>query len=251
MADFDGKTVLITGGGSGMGLATARKVVAEGGNVVLAGRAAERLSAAEKELDAGDRVLTVPTDVSRIADLDALAAATEDRFGVLHGVFANAGIAAFARGADVTEADFDHLVGINFKGVFFTVQKALPLLADGGSVVLNGSWLTHRGMAFTSVYGATKAAVISLARSLAADLAPRGIRINTVSPGYVLTDMFTSISTTEEEWAAAAAQTALGRLGLPEDIADVVAFLLSDKAAYVTGQELLVDGGLINSIPLG
>jgi NAD(P)-dependent dehydrogenase (short-subunit alcohol dehydrogenase family) len=250
VADFDGKTVLITGGGSGMGLATASRLVAAGAQVVLAGRDSERLAAAVKELDADDRVLAVPTDVSSTGDLDRLVAATGERFGELHGVFANAGIAVFGRGSDVTEADFDRIVGTNLKGVFFTVQKALPLLADGGSIVLNGSWLTHRGMAFTSVYGATKAAVIHLARSLAADLAPRGIRVNTISPGYVMTEMFTSISSTEEEWEAARRQVALGRLGQPDDIAAAALFLLSAQSSYVTGQELLVDGGLINSIPL-
>jgi NAD(P)-dependent dehydrogenase (short-subunit alcohol dehydrogenase family) len=250
MAEFEGKTVLITGGGSGMGLGTARRLVADGANVVLAGRDRERLATAVKELDAGERVLAVPTDVARTSDLDTLVAEIGRRFGGLHGVFANAGIAEFGRTQDVTEADFDRLVGTNFRGAFFTVQKALPLLVDGGSIVLNGSWLTHRTMAFTPVYGATKAAVISLARSLAADLAPRRIRINALSPGYIMTDMFTSILPSEEQWEASARQVPLGRLGQPADIADVVLFLLSERAAYVTGQELLVDGGLINSIPL-
>ncbi|GIH75487.1 SDR family NAD(P)-dependent oxidoreductase [Planobispora longispora] len=250
MAEFEGKTVLITGGGSGMGLATAQRLVAEGANVVLAGRSPERLATAAKTLDADDRVLTVPADVSRVADLDRLHDETRRRFGRLHGVFANAGIAQFARGAEVSEADFDHVVGVNFKGVYFTVQKSLPLLEDGSSIVVNGSWLAHRGMAFTSVYAAAKAAVINLTRTLAADLGPRGIRVNAISPGYIVTEMFEGIATTEEAREACRGNVALGRLGAAEDVADAALFLLSSRASYVTGQEIAVDGGLTTSIPL-
>lgn len=250
MTEFEGKTVLITGGGSGMGLATARRLLDAQAKVVLAGRNSERLDAAVKELDSGDRVLAVPTDVARTDELDNLMTQIQKRFGRLDGVFANAGVAPFARSADVTEADFDHIIGINFKGAFFTVQKALPLLADGGAVVLNSSWLVHRGMAVTSVYAASKAAVLNLAHTLAADLAGRGIRVNSVSPGYVVTPMFEAIATTEEMRGALRGQVALGRLGEAADIADAVLFLLSPRAGYITGQELLIDGGLIRSIPL-
>ncbi|MFC4057203.1 SDR family NAD(P)-dependent oxidoreductase [Planomonospora corallina] len=250
MAEFEGKTVLITGGGSGMGLATARRLVAEGASVVLAGRSRERLATAEKALDAGDRVLTVPTDVSRVADLDRLQDEVRRRFGRLHGVFANAGIAQFARSAEVSEADFDHVVGINFKGVYFTVQKSLPLLEDGGSIVVNGSWLAHRGLAFTSVYAAAKAAVVNLTRTLASDLGPRGIRVNAVSPGYVVTEMFERISDTEEAKETCRSHVALGRLGAAEDVADAACFLLSPRSSYITGQEIAVDGGLTTSVPL-
>ena len=254
MTDFVDRTVLITGGGSGIGLATARLLLAGGASVVLAGRDRERLSNAVKELGAGhdtdEKVLAVPADVSRVADLDHLVAEVGERFGVLHGVFANAGVARFNRGGDVTEAEFDQLVGTNFKGAFFTVQKTVPLLADGGSVVLNASWLAHRGMGFTPVYGAAKAAVAHLARALAADLAPRGIRINAISPGFVLTDLFTGIASSPEEQEWARSQVTLGRLAQPADIAGVVRFLLSPHAAYVTGQDLSVDGGLCNTIPL-
>ncbi|WP_410648405.1 SDR family NAD(P)-dependent oxidoreductase [Amycolatopsis sp. cmx-4-54] len=250
MAEFDGKTVLITGGGSGMGLATAGQLVAAGANVVLAGRDRERLTTAAKELNAGDRVLAVPTDVASTDDLDALVTAIRDRFGRLDGVFANAGTADFAPSAYVGEDAFDKLVGANLKGVFFTIQKAVPLLENGGSVVINGSWLAHRGLGFAAVYAATKAAVINLARSLASDLGDAGIRVNAISPGYIRTDMFDGISPTEEAREACRVQVSLGRLGLPEDVASAALFLLSPKASYITGQELAVDGGLTTSIPM-
>jgi NAD(P)-dependent dehydrogenase (short-subunit alcohol dehydrogenase family) len=250
MSRFDGRTVLITGGGSGIGLAAARRLVEAGANVIIAGRDGDRLQAAVKLLDAGDRVLAVPTDVSRISDLDTLIDQSRYRFGTLDGIFANAGAARFARSPDVSEADFDEVIGTNLKGVYFTVLKALPVLNHGGSVVLNGSWLTYRGMAFTAVYSASKAAVLSLTRTLASDLADRGIRINSVSPGFVVTDMFLGITPTEEGQEACRRQVPLGRLGRPEDIADAVLFLLSPQSSYVTGQDLLVDGGLIKSIPV-
>lgn len=251
MGEFEGKTVLITGGSSGIGLSTARRLTEAGARVVITGRSRERLDGAVKELDAGDQVLAIAADAASTADLDRVMSEARARFGALDGVFANAGIAVFGRGADASEDDFDQVIGTNLKGVFFTVQKALPLLADGGSVVLNASWLVHRGMAFTPLYSASKAAVLSLARTLAADLAPRGIRINSVSPGYIKTPMFEGISSTAEAQEGARSQVALGRLGTGEDVAGAVMFLLSGGAAYITGQDLRVDGGLITSIPLG
>jgi NAD(P)-dependent dehydrogenase (short-subunit alcohol dehydrogenase family) len=249
MPELSGKTILITGGGSGIGFAVARRVVDAGGQVVLAGRNVDRLSVASKDLDADDRVLAVPTDVAAPDQLDALAARIKDRFGRLHGVVANAGIGLNAGLADVTEADFDRVVGTNLKGVYFTVQKALPLLSDGGSAVLVSSWLAHRGMAGGSLYAATKAAVLNLARSLAPELAARSIRINTVTPGHIKTEMFDAVTGNDQVREFFRGQVALGRIGQPRDVADAVAFLLSPASSYVSGQELVVDGGLIGSIP--
>jgi NAD(P)-dependent dehydrogenase (short-subunit alcohol dehydrogenase family) len=250
MAEFDGKTVLITGGGSGIGLATAQKLVDAGANVVLAGRSAERLSTAAKTLNAGYRVLAVAADVSSTSDLDEVVVQIESRYGRLHGVFANAGIAYSAPTAGVTEDDFDHVFGVNVKGTFFTVQKALPLLENGASIVLNSSWLAHRGVGIGSVYAASKAAVANFARTLAPDLADRAIRVNTITPGHVATDMFDGVTGGNDQIREFfRSQVALGRIAEASDIADAVVYLLSPRAAYITGQELVVDGGLVGSVP--
>ncbi|WP_092529280.1 SDR family NAD(P)-dependent oxidoreductase [Amycolatopsis arida] len=249
MREFDGKTVLITGGGSGIGLGAARRLIEAGANVALAGRSTERLEQAAKELGGKDHVLTAPTDVSDLGDLDRLIAAIRDRFGTLDGVFANAGTGVAARTAELSEADFDRVIGTNLKGVFFTVQKALPLLADGSSVVLNSSWTAHRGMAAGSLYGASKAGLPSLTRSLASDLAERGIRVNTVTPGHIHTEMLEAITGSDEVREIFRSQVALGRLGRPDDVADAVLFLLSSRSSYITGQELVIDGGLVSCVP--
>ncbi|MFD6756938.1 SDR family NAD(P)-dependent oxidoreductase [Micromonospora gifhornensis] len=250
MADFNGKTVLITGGASGIGLATAQQLVNAGANVVVAGRDDTRLEAAAKALDAGDRVLTVSTDVSRTADLDQLMTRVQETFGQLDGVFANAGVGLVAPGAVVTEDDFERVVGANFKGAYFTVTKALPLLADNASVVLNASWTVHRGLAVGSLYSASKAAVRNLAGSFAAELAGRGIRVNSVTPGHVQTDMFAGITGGSPEVAEMfRSQVVLGRIGKPNDVAEAVLFLLSAQSSYITGQDIVVDGGLLGCVP--
>lgn len=249
MAEFHDKTVLITGGGSGIGLATARRLAEAGANIVLAGRSADRLDAAVKELDVGGRVLAVPADVSKVADLDQVMHQARGRFGRLDGVFANAGTGVSARTADIDEATFGQVIGTNVKGVFFTVQKAVPLMTDGGSVVLNASWTLHRGMGLAALYSASKAAVLNLARTFAADLAGAGIRVNAVTPGHIVTDMFNAISGSDEVREFFRSQVTLGRIGQPSDIGEAVAFLLSPRSSYITGTELVVDGGLVNCVP--
>lgn len=253
--DFHDRVVLITGGTSGIGLATARLLLERGAHVIVTGRDEARLGRAAQQLDAssgeGKRLLTVRSDVADLGDLDRLSAVITERHGRLDGVFANAGVGVFQHAADVTEADFDRSVDVNFKGVFFTVQKMLPLLAaaGGGSVVLNASWTLHRGMATLPVYAATKAAVHNLARTLASDLAPRGIRVNSISPGYVVTEMFLEFTPDPVEHEAVRQLVPLKRLGQGEDIAEAAAFLLSARSSYVTAQDIAVDGGLVNALP--
>ncbi|GHF28738.1 oxidoreductase [Streptomyces mashuensis] len=248
-ARFAGRTVLITGGASGMGYAAAELFLAEGANVVLTGRRAGRLEDAAARLGAPGRVLTVPADVARPADLDRVMEAVRERFGHLDVVFANAGVGVFKPVEEFTEEDVDLVLDVNVKGVLYTVQRSLPLLRDGGAIVVNASWTMHRGLPTGSVYAASKAAVGSLTRTLAADLAGRRIRVNSVSPGYIETEMYHENVTTDEARADSARQSVLGRVGTPEEVAQAVAYLASDAASFVNGADLLVDGGVVTAIP--
>lgn len=241
---FDGKIALITGGTSGMGLATARRLLAEGARVVVTGRDQARLDAALDDLGGAERVLAVRADAADLADLDRLAGTIRDRHGRLDVLFANAGVASFGELGQVGEAEYDRIMNTNVKGVFFTVQKTLPLLADRAAIVVNASWTLHRGLPGASVYAASKAAVHNLTHTLAADLAPRGVRVNSVSPGYIETPMFHGNISAGAADAVRAAVPA-GRIGSAEDVAGAVAFLASDEASYVNGQDLIIDGGLV------
>ncbi|RJQ80424.1 glucose 1-dehydrogenase [Pseudonocardiaceae bacterium YIM PH 21723] len=236
------RTALITGGGSGMGLALARLLVADGTRVVITGRDRERLDKAAAEL--GERAIAVPGDVADLADIDRLMTVVRDRAGHLDMVFANAGVASFQPMPEVTESEFDRVTGINFKGVYFTIQRALPLLADGASIVINASWTLHRGLDGGSLYSATKAAVHNLTRTLAAELAPRRIRVNSVSPGYIETPMYTA-NVSADTAASVVKGIPAGRIGSAEEVANVVRFLGSVESGYVNGQDLVVDGGLV------
>ncbi len=247
MSRFNDKVAVVTGGSSGIGLATARRFIADGARVVITGRNQEALDAAVAKL--GDRAKGVRGDVANLGDLDRLFAWVREQYGRVDVLFANAGIAPLVPSDAVTEEHFDTLFNTNVRGLFFTVQKALPLLAEGASVVLNASVVAQSGLPNTSIYSATKAAVRSLGRTLAAELAPRGIRVNVVSPGLIETPFWGKVGLSRDEVDAfgeqVVQQTPLGRPGKPEEIAATVAFLASDDASYFTGAALVADGGMI------
>ncbi len=247
MSKLNDRVAVITGGSSGIGLATAERFIADGAQVVVTGRDQKALDAAVAEL--GERATGIRGDVANLDDLDRLFAQVREQFGRVDVLFANAGIAPFVPFEAVTEEHFDGLFNINVRGLFFTVQKALPLLSEGASVILNASVVAQSGLPNTSVYSATKAAVRSLARTLAAELSPRGIRVNVVSPGLIETPLVGKLGLEQDELDAFAAQivekTPLGRTGKAEEIAATVAFLASEEASYFTGAELVADGGMI------
>jgi NAD(P)-dependent dehydrogenase (short-subunit alcohol dehydrogenase family) len=241
-----GKIALVTGGNSGIGLATARAFVAEGARVVVTGRDAATLDAAAAEL--GDAAVALRADVADPAALGRLMDAVDARFGRLDVLVVNAGIGEFATIDQATEAHFDRIFGVNVRGAYFTVQKALPLLASGASIVLVGSTNGQIGMAGASVYSASKAAVRSLARTLSAELTDRGVRVNVLSPGPVLTPIYERLGLApdrlEATTAAIRAMVPLGRFGEPREIAQAAVFLASDESTFFVGAELVADGGL-------
>jgi NAD(P)-dependent dehydrogenase (short-subunit alcohol dehydrogenase family) len=245
MGKLEGKIALITGGNSGIGLATAKRFVNEGAYVFITGRREPELAAAVKEI--GKNVISVQGDVSNLADLDRLFAQIKQETGKLDIVFANAGIAKYARFGTITEQVYDSIFDINVKGLLFTVQKALPLLPDGASIILNASIVASKGLSSNSVYSATKAAVRSFARTWTTDLKDRHIRVNAVSPGSTDTPGFdqllSSSETGKERLKMISSVVPLGRLGTPDEIAKAVVFLASEDSSYITGTELFVDGG--------
>lgn len=244
---LEGKVAVITGGNSGMGLATAKLFVAEGAKVVITGRRQSQLDEALKEINSSN-ALGVQGDVAKIADLDRLYATVKSKFGHIDILFANAGLGQLAPLGHITEEAFDLQFNVNVKGLLFTVQKALPLIKNGGSIILNSSIAASKGMPAFSVYSATKAAVRSFARGWTADLKNRNIRVNALSPGPIATPIFGKMGLSAEEQqqfgADIVTRVPMGRIGNPEEIASAVLFLASDDSSYVTGIELTVDGGM-------
>ena len=245
MTKLEGKVAVITGGSSGIGLATARRFVSEGAYVYITGRRPRELDAAVRQIE--KHVTAVQGDVSRLADLDHLYATVQQQHGRIAIVFANAGIGKVTALGDISEAHFDNTFNINVKGLLFTVQKALPLLQDGGSIILTASINSIKSFPESSVYSATKAAVRSFARSWTLDLQARQIRVNAVSPGPTNTPLLNNLGQTEEQSKqivrSLVTTVPLGRLGDPDEIAKAVVFLASDDSSFMTGIELFVDGG--------
>jgi len=242
---LEGKVALVTGGSSGIGLATTKAFVREGAYVFMTGRREAELTAAVTEI--GQNVKGVTGDISKLDDLDRLFAQMKREKGKLDILFANAGGGNFAKLGEISEAQFDKEFGTNVKGTLFTVQKALPLMPPGSSIVLNASIAGRKGMENFSVYSATKAALRSFARTWTTDLKARGVRVNAVSPGVVVTPAYDSLlgkDGTKNFTDYMKAQIPLGRVGLEDEIARAVVFLASDEASYITGVELCVDGGL-------
>lgn len=246
MSRLAGKTALITGGSTGIGLASAIRFAAEGARIYIAGRRQAEIDKAIATI--GHGATGIRCDVSSLADLDHLYAQIKSEAGQLDILFANAGLGTFAPLGEISEADFDHMFGVNVKGTLFTVQKALPLMRSGGSIILTGSTTGTKGTPAFSVYSATKAAIRNFARSWALDMKGTGIRINVLSPGGTETpglhDLFGTSGQAEEMLAGLAAQTPLGRIGRPEETAAVALFLASDESSFMTGSEVFVDGGM-------
>src|SRR5215216_5087586 len=252
MNKLEGKVAVITGGTSGIGLATAQRFASEGAYVFIIGRRQSELDAAVKQISKNNNNVTgVQGDVSNLADLDRLYATVKEQKGRIDILFANAGVGELVPLGQITEVHFDKTFGINVKGLLFTVQKALPLFQDddsGGSIILNASIAASKGVEASSVYSATKAAIRSFARTWTVELKHRKIRVNAISPGMIdtpgLNGLVQSREQIEQFKTSFVSNVPLGRMGNPDEVAKAVSFLASDDSSYVTGIELFVDGGV-------
>src|SRR5579862_434450 len=246
MKRLEGKVAVVTGGNSGIGLATAKRLQEEGARVAISGRSKKTLDQAVKTI--GNGVLAVQSDVASLPDIDKLYAEVSRKLGKIDVLFVNAGVAKFAPLAETSEGALDEQYDINIKGDYFTIQKALPFLNDGASIILNTSVADSTGTIGASAYSGTKAALRSLARTAAAELVGRGIRVNTVAPGPIETPIFGRTGLPQEavdEFAKGVKERVpMKRFGQPEEVASAVAFLASQDASYITGVEINVDGGL-------
>jgi len=246
MKRFAGKVAVVTGGNSGIGLATAKRLHDEDAKVAISGRSQKTLDEAVKLI--GKDLLAIKSDVAKLADLDKFYSTVTEKLGKIDVLFVNAGVAKFVPVGQADEAHYDEIFDINTKGAYFTIQKALPYLNDGASIVLNTSVAGIKGTVNASVYSATKAALRSFSRTLAAELVERGIRINSVAPGPIETPIFDRVGLSKQEIEQFAQKilsaVPLKRFGKPEEVASAVAFLASSDASYITGVELHVDGGM-------
>jgi len=242
---FKGKVAVVSGGNSGIGLGVAKAYAREGASVVITGRSAKTLQAAAEEI--GPDTLAINSDASKISDIEEAMVLIREKFGRIDALFVNAGAGKFTPIEEVTEEFFDEIFGVNVKGVLFTVQKALPLMRDGSAIVLNASINGHKAMPNTTVYAASKAAVISLAKNLSIELVGRGIRVNSISPGPIESALLARKLSAEElqqtrDWIVS--QVPMKRFGLPQEIASAVLYLTSAESAFVIGADLIIDGGM-------
>ena len=243
---FKGKVAVITGGNSGIGLGVAKAYAQEGAEVAITGRDQKTLESAAKEI--GDGVLAIQSDAGKVAEIEAAMKKIQGRFGRIDALFVNAGVGKFVPFEEITEKLFDETVNINMKGVFFAIQKAIPLMPKGSAIVVNASINAHLGMPGTTVYGATKAAVLNMVRTISADLLEKGIRVNAISPGPITSALLARDGITHEklqetkDWIQS--QVPLKRFGTPEEIAAAVLYLTSPESAFVLGTELIIDGGM-------
>lgn len=246
MSSFQDKVVVITGGNSGIGLATAKAFAKAGAKVVISGRDEKSLAAASAAI--GQGTLAVRADTAKLPDVANLFARVKEKHGRIDVLFINAGVAKFAPLEQTSEALFDENMDINFKGAFFSVQHALPLIKDGGSIIFTTSVVSHKGFPGTTVYSASKAALRSLARTLSAELVSRKIRVNAVAPGPIVTPIFARMgmnaSAQQQMEEGLASSVPMKRMGQAEEIPGAVLFLASEEASYITGVELNIDGGL-------
>jgi NAD(P)-dependent dehydrogenase (short-subunit alcohol dehydrogenase family) len=242
---FQGKVAVVTGGNSGIGLGVAKAYAREGAQVAITGRNEKTLEAAAKEI--GDGTLAIQSDAGKVAEIETAMKKIKERFGRIDAMFVNAGVAKLIPFDEVTEEFFDETVNINMKGVFFTVQKAIPLMSKGSAIVLNASINAHLGMPGTTVYGATKAAVINMAKTFSRDLLEKGIRVNAISPGPITSALLERDGMSQEkvqeikDWIQS--QVPIKRFGTPEEIAAGVLYLTAPESAFVLGAELIIDGG--------
>jgi len=245
MNRLKGKTALITGGNSGIGLATAQLFLEEGATVIITGRRAEAVKEAATAL--GENAFGIVSDAGSMDNIKVLPAAVKAITQKVDIVFANAGVGLFAPFNETTEDLFDSNLNINFKGVFFTIQGILPLIPDGGSIILNSTILVHSGLETTAAYSASKGAVLSLGKTLAVELAARNIRVNSISPGPISTPIYSKMGMSEDvlkEFAAGVqSKIPMKRFGESKDVAQVALFLASDDSSFMTGSEVSVDGG--------